>query len=125
MSKVSALGLALAVTVGLTSPAVAEGDPANGQKVFRQCQACHVVKPGVNRVGPSLYGIIGREAGQVEGFRYSKAMQESGIVWTKENLSAYLENPRAMVKGTRMAFAGLRDEQDRMDVIAYIEQESE
>jgi cytochrome c len=124
MFKISALGLATAVVLGFTAPAMAEGDAANGQKVFRQCQACHVVKDGVNRVGPSLYNIVGREAGKAEGFKYSKAMADSGIVWTEDQLSAYLEDPRGVVKGTRMAFRGLKDEQDRLDVIAYIKAES-
>lgn len=124
MLKISALGLATAVVLGFSAPAMAEGDAANGEKVFRQCQACHVVKAGVNRVGPSLYGIVGAEAGKVEGFKYSKAMAESGITWTEDKLSDYLENPRGVVKGTRMAFRGLKDEQDRLDVIAYIKAES-
>lgn len=125
MLKMTSLSLAAAVVVGMAGPALAEGDAAAGEKVFRKCQACHVVKPGVNRVGPSLYGIVGREAGKVEGFKYSKAMAESGITWTEDQISAYLANPRGVVKGTRMAFAGLKDEQDRLDVIAYIKAESE
>lgn len=124
MLKISALGLATAVVLGFSAPAMAEGDAANGEKVFRKCQACHVVKAGVNRVGPSLYGIVGSEAGKVEGFRYSKAMADSGITWTEDKLAEYLENPRGVVKGTRMAFAGLKDEQERLDVIAYIKAQS-
>lgn len=100
------------------------GDPANGAKVFRQCQACHVLEPGQNRVGPTLHGIIGRTAGTVEGFKYSEANKSSGKVWTEENMFTYLENPRASIPGTIMAFAGLKKEQDRLDVIAYIQEES-
>lgn len=96
------------------------GDPEQGRRVFARCRSCHVLEEGVNRVGPSLYGIFGREAGSVEGFRYSEANQTSGITWTHETMFEYLENPREYIPGTIMAFPGLRDEQDRADVIAYI-----
>ncbi|MBI1265620.1 MAG: c-type cytochrome [Alphaproteobacteria bacterium] len=96
------------------------GDPAAGRRVFVRCQTCHVIEEGVNRVGPSLYGIFGRTAGTVEGFRYSTANAESGVVWDAENMFEYLENPRAFIPGTIMAFPGIRSEQERADVIAYI-----
>jgi cytochrome c len=99
-------------------------DPANGEKVFRQCMSCHVVEPGQNRVGPSLHGLIGRTAGSVPGFKYSDANKNSGITWTEEELVSYLENPRAKIPGTIMAFAGLRNPQDRADVVAYIKSKS-
>lgn len=99
---------------------LATGDAASGQRVFRQCMACHVVEQPQNRVGPSLNGIIGRTAGTVEGFRYSPANANSGVTWTEENLFAYLENPRQFIPGTTMAFIGLRNPQQRADVIAYI-----
>lgn len=102
------------VIAGLT------GDADNGQRVFTQCRTCHQVQPGRNMVGPSLYGIIGREAGSVEGFRYSDANANSGIVWTEEVMYEYLENPAQYIPGTIMAFPGLRREQDRVDVIAYL-----
>lgn len=96
------------------------GDPQAGRRIFTRCQTCHVIEEGVNRNGPSLHGIIGREAGTVEGFRYSDANANSGVTWTEETLFEYLENPRAFIPGTIMAFPGLRSEQDRADVIAYI-----
>ncbi len=96
------------------------GDAAAGRRVFARCQTCHVLQEGVNRVGPSLYGIFGRTAGTVEGFRYSEANQNSGIVWDEEIMFEYLENPRAYMPGTIMAFPGLRNEQDRANVIAYM-----
>jgi cytochrome c len=99
-------------------------DPANGEKVFRQCMSCHVIEPGQNRVGPSLHGVIGRTAGTVPGFKYSDANKNSGEVWTEEELVRYLENPRAVIPGTIMAFAGLRNPQDRADVVAYIKSKS-
>ena len=107
-----------------TSPVLAEGDPAKGEKVFRKCKACHVVNEEKNRVGPHLVAIIGRSAGAVEGFKYSKAMKESGITWTEENLSAYLSDPRGFIKGNRMAFAGLKKEVEIVNVIAYLRQAS-
>jgi cytochrome c len=100
--------------------AAVSGDPGNGAKVFRQCQTCHVVVAGQNKVGPSLHAIIGRTAGQVPGFRYSEANKNSGKVWTEQALYDYLENPRATIPGTIMAFAGLKKPQDRADVVAYL-----
>jgi len=88
--------------------AASTGDPAKGKRVFRKCQACHVPDKAQNRVGPHLVGIFGRKAGAVEGFKYSDAMAESGVVWTAETLAGYLANPREYMPGNRMAFAGLR-----------------
>jgi cytochrome c len=96
------------------------GDPAAGRRVFVRCQTCHVIEEGVNRVGPSLYGIFGRTAGTVDGFRYSNANANSGVVWDAEIMFEYLENPRAFMPGTIMAFPGIRSAQERADVIAYI-----
>jgi cytochrome c len=96
------------------------GDAAKGEKVFGQCKTCHVAEKGVNRVGPSLWGLVGRTAGSIEGFKYSPANKNSGIVWTEEKLFEYLESPQKVIKGTYMAFAGLKNPQDRADVIAYL-----
>jgi cytochrome c len=96
------------------------GDAAKGEKVFGQCKTCHVAEKGVNRVGPSLHGVIGRTAGSIEGFKYSPANKNSGIVWSEEQLFTYLEAPQKTIKGTYMAFAGLKNPQDRADVIAYL-----
>lgn len=112
----------------MTTPALAAGDPAEGEKVFRKCMACHTVEEGKNRVGPSLHNIIGRTPGTVEGFRYSDAMEAFGAeghVWDNETLRGYLEAPRKVVEGTRMAFPGLKKEEELDDVIAYLEQFSE
>ncbi|RGP41302.1 Cytochrome c2 [Altererythrobacter insulae] len=108
-------------TVDGTTLADFTGDAAAGESVFVQCQACHVLDEGVNRVGPSLAGIIGREAGSVEGFNYTDANANSGITWTPEKMFQYLENPQRVIPGTRMAFAGLKDGQDRADIIAYLQ----
>lgn len=96
------------------------GYAADGRRIWAQCMACHVLEKGVNRTGPSLYGIFGRTAGTVENFRYSSANAESGVVWTKETMFEYLENPREFIPGTIMAFPGVRNPQQRADLIAYI-----
>lgn len=96
------------------------GNADAGRRVWTRCMSCHVLDEGVNRVGPSLYGIIGREAGTVEGFRYSDANANSSIIWTEEIMFDYLENPREYIPGTFMAFPGLPDAQQRADIIAYI-----
>ena len=110
------------------APALAEGDAAAGERVFRKCQACHAVGEGAkNKSGPMLNGIIGAAAGSVDGFRYSKALLEKkdeGLTWTDENLAAYLEAPKKFLPGTKMAFAGLRKEDDVANVIAYLAAES-
>ena len=116
-----AMAAAGAVTLGSAAMA-AEGDPAKGKRVYNKCKACHVVDAEKNRVGPHLKGLIGRVAGTVEGYKYSKANKESGITWTEQVLFEYLENPKKYMKGTKMAFPGLRKEQDRWNVIAYIKE---
>jgi len=100
------------------------GDPAAGQRIFGQCRPCHVVEPGVNRVGPSLHGVVGRTAGTVAGYNYSTANKNSGATWDAQTLFTYLENPRGFMPGTKMAFVGLRDPQQRADVIAYLATQS-
>ncbi|WP_269586012.1 c-type cytochrome [Roseibium sp. Sym1] len=117
--------LAAALGLALASPALADGDAAAGEKVFRKCQACHAVGDGAkNKVGPALNGIVGAPAAQVEGFKYSKSMTEhaeDGLVWDKETLAAYLTKPKKVVPKTKMSFAGLRKEDDVANVIAYLE----
>ena len=112
---VAAMGVAT-----LSAPAMAAGDVAKGAIVFNQCKVCHVVEKGVNRVGPSLWGVVGRKSGSVPGYTYSKANKESGIVWTAAELNTYLEAPQKVVKGTKMAFAGLKKPEDRANVIAFL-----
>jgi cytochrome c2 len=126
--------LALSVSLGgigalpAAAQEVDEELAAEGESVFRRCQACHQVGPDAQtRVGPVLTGVVGREAATVEGFNYSEAMQEAGangLVWTEEELNSYLEAPREKVPGTNMAFPGLPNEEDRLAVIEYIKQQS-
>ena len=108
-----------------SSAALADGDPEQGAKVFNKCKACHVANEEKNRVGPHLVGIVGRPAASVQDYKYSAAMAESGIVWDEEMLDQYLANPKDVVPGGKMAFIGLRDEEDREDVIAYLKSVAE
>lgn len=108
-------------TVDGTKFADFTGVADKGKIVFLQCKTCHVREEGVNRIGPSLAGVVGRAAGTVAGFNYSPANKNSGITWTPEKLFQYLENPQRVVPGTKMAFAGLSKPQDRADVIAYLQ----
>ncbi len=116
--------MVLAVTMALTGPALAQGDPTKGATIFKRCAACHVVDKPQNRVGPSLHGLFGRKAGTVEGFKYSDAMKNSGVTWDEAQLDKYLENPKGDVPGNKMAFPGLKSPDERADVIAYLKQAS-
>jgi len=103
-----------------TAKAAAAGDSVRGKTVFVRCIACHTVAAGQNRLGPSLAGVVGRRAAAVPGFRYSPAMQNSRLLWTRENLDRYIAAPAAVVKGTFMTFQGVPDARDRADLIAYL-----
>lgn len=102
------------------SPALAEGDAEAGAKVFKKCKACHSLVEGKKKVGPSLFGVTGRAAGTVEGYKYSKAMLASDLTWDDDNLAAYLTKPKALVPKTKMSFSGLKKEDDVANVIAYL-----
>jgi cytochrome c len=115
------LGFAV-VALASGSVLAQEGDPAAGQKVFNKCRACHVVDEETNRVGPYLLGVMGRPAGSVEGFTYSPAMKDSGIVWDEETIAAYVADPRAYIPGNRMAFPGLKSEDDIGNLMAYLKE---
>jgi cytochrome c len=114
--------------LALTAHASAEGDPEKGGKVFKKCAACHAVgESAKNKVGPQLNGIVGRPWGAIEGYKYSNALIEmgDGKVWDEESLQIYLTKPKALIKKGKMAFAGLRKDQDRDNVIAYLAQYKE
>jgi cytochrome c2 len=102
------------------APALAAGDVEAGKAVFKKCVACHAVEPGKNKIGPSLFGVVGRASASVEGFNYSTAMKATNKTWDDPTLHQYLEAPAKMVPGTKMAFPGLKEEKDRDDVIAYL-----
>ena len=101
------------------------GDLAHGEKVFKKCSACHMIASGgKNMIGPNLWGVIGRTAGSVSDYKYSKAMVAYAKQWSFEEMNSYLIKPQAYVKGTKMAFAGLRKEKDRASVILFMNSKS-
>ncbi len=113
---------ALAAMAVVPLPAAA-GDADAGAKVFKKCLACHAVGEGArNKVGPELNGVFGRTAGTLPDYSFSNAMKESGIVWSEETFGEYIRNPRKVVPGTAMAFAGLKKDKEVEDVAAYLAQ---
>jgi cytochrome c len=105
---------------------MAIGDIALGEKIFKKCAACHsIVKGGKNNIGPALYNVVGRKTGAVTDYKYSKALASYEKEWTFEELNGYLIKPAKWIKGTKMAFAGLRKEKDRASVIKYLNQNSD
>ena len=105
---------------------LAMGDLAHGEKVFKKCTACHqIAAGGKNMIGPNLWGVIGRTSGSISDYKYSKALSNYGKVWTFEELNGYLIKPAKWIKGTKMAFAGLRKEKDRASVIKYLNQNTD
>jgi len=104
----------------MAGPALAQGDPAAGEDAYRKCKACHVADEKKNRVGPHLVGIIGREAGAVADFAYSPALENADIAWTAQNLDAFLADPKGFLPGNRMSFPGIREAEQRQNIIAYL-----
>lgn len=117
MHRLAVLSLIL---VSVSSAALA-ADPNAGATVFKKCAVCHAIGPGAaNKVGPELNGVIGRKAGSVPGYNYSDANKSSGIVWTEDEFTKYIHDPRGVVPGTKMTFPGLKDDQEVGDLIAYL-----
>ena len=115
-----------AVIAGLllagSATAAPAADPAGGQQIFKaQCGICHSVAAGVNGIGPTLFGVVGRSAGGAPGFQYTADHKKLGVTWDAATLDKYLANPRAMVPDTTMIYAGLKDDADRANLIAYLE----
>ena len=125
LRNVLAMGAA-ALFVVASSAALADGDVKKGAKVFKKCKACHTIKQGgKHRVGPNLHGVIGRKAGTAEGFKkFSKGLKAAGFAWDEKMLDEYLTSPKKMIKGSRMAFPGLKKAKDRANVIAYLMKET-
>ena len=108
------------------SALVAMGDAVSGEKVFKKCAACHSInKGGKNKIGPALYNVVGRKVGDISDYKYSKALAAYGKEWTFEELNGFLIKPTKWVKGTKMAYAGLRKEKDRASVIKYLNKNSD
>ena len=108
------------------SALMAMGDVISGEKIFKKCAACHsIVKGGKNNIGPALYNVVGRKTGVITDYKYSKALASYDKEWTFEELNGYLIKPAKWIKGTKMAFAGLRKEKDRASVIKYLNQNAD
>ena len=124
MKMIKALAFGVVALAFSAGSAYAAGDAAAGETVFKKCAACHAIGPGAtNRVGPVLNDVVGRTAGTAEGYGYSEAMVEAGkggLVWTPQKLDAWLKKPKDVVAGTKMTFAGLGDQADVDNVIAYL-----
>lgn len=124
----TAFAASLAASTAFAAP-YPDGDAEKGAKVYKKCVSCHMIgAKAKNKVGPQLNGIVGRAVASLDGYKYSKGMKayaETQVAWSEEALDAYLANPRKTVKGTRMSFAGLRKEKDRINVIAYMKQASQ
>jgi cytochrome c len=112
---------ALTLLLAATGVARADGDAARGEKRFDECVTCHSLREGVNGVGPSLHGLLGRKAGSLDDFRYSPAMKRSGLTWTPQELATFIADPQKAVPNNRMPFAGMPEAADRDDLIAYLE----
>jgi cytochrome c len=113
--------LALLATISIAGTPARAADAANGRRIFgSQCTLCHSPRPGQNVIGPSLFGVVGRHSGVVQGFQYSQANRQSGLTWDPATLDRYLASPRQVVPGTLMTYAGLKDPMQRSDLIAFL-----
>ena len=114
------LGLALMLALAAICPAAA-GDAEAGKADFKKCALCHTTEAGKNKIGPSLFGVVGRKAASLDSYNYSEAMKKFDGTWDPQTLDTYLADPRATVPNTKMIFPGIKDEKERQDVIAYLE----
>jgi cytochrome c len=110
------------VVLAWASLAHAAGDAAAGEAVFKKnCAVCHTTEEGKNKIGPSLFGVVGRHSASLAGYSYSDAMKKVDKTWDDQTLDTYLANPRALAPGTKMIFVGLKSDEDRQNVIAFLE----
>ena len=124
--KKTLMGVALAAGLVAGAGAAQAGDAAAGKDVFKVCMACHTAEQGKNKVGPSLFGVVGRPAAAIDGFRYSTPMKDKaagGLVWTADTLKSYIVAPKEVVPGGTMAFAGLKDESKVDNLIAFLSEQ--
>jgi cytochrome c len=120
LTALAAIALVSSATV-TASDAIAAGNAAKGQSLSNRCTVCHsMTSGGGNRVGPNLFGVVGRKAGTFAGYSYSSAMKNSGLVWSEDNLAKYLMSPSTIVSGTKMSFGGFQQQQQASDVAAYL-----
>jgi cytochrome c len=115
------LALVLNILAALAASSAMAADVEAGRKEFKKCALCHTTEVGKNKVGPTLFGVVGRKSATLENFDYSEAMKKFDHVWDEEILDKYLADPRGVVPGTRMIFPGIKDKTERDDVIAYLE----
>jgi cytochrome c len=115
------LALALSILAAMPAGSAAAGDVEAGKTAFKKCALCHTAEAGKNKIGPSLFGIVGRKSATVENFNYSEAMKKFDHTWDEETLDTYLADPRATVPETKMIFPGIKDKAERDNVIAYLE----
>ena len=108
------------IIIILTVSIANTADPVKGKKVFKKCVVCHSLQEGKNKIGPSLYNLLGRKAGSVDGYKYSKAMKNSDVVWDEESLDKFLTKPRKFIKKTKMSFRGIKKKSLRDDIISYL-----
>jgi cytochrome c len=117
------VGIAAGIVVlAWANLAQAAGDAAAGEAIFkRNCAVCHTTEAGKNKIGPSLFSVVGRHSASLADYTYSDAMKQADKTWDDQALDAYLTNPRALVPGTKMIFVGLKNEEDRQNIIAFLE----
>lgn len=121
MRKTLVAFVALAAAVTFSASALAQGDAAAGKKYFDQvCSLCHSAQKGVNKIGPSLWGVYGTKSAEVPGYQFSDALKKLNVTWDDKTLDNWIKDPRAMAPGTKMIFPGVPTEQERQNVIAYL-----
>src|SRR5258708_33143131 len=123
MNTYKALIASIGRALAMTASALAAGDPQQGEQIFnRQCKGCHSLEAGKNGIGPTLHSVFGRKAGAVPGYSYSPASKNSDVVWNDDTLKKFLASPRDVIPGNKMVFAGIKNEAQLDDLVAYLKQ---